>query len=222
MRKHIITVLLSIGLFGFIALAVTNIQRTNTKLKFEQIEVKSNEAKLIELNIKYDQLLKQKTNTDSEKQDQLNKIQELENERKRLEGELQAKRNKESSDRQKLAVAAQKASGTAVASASGGCADWMAQAGISHPDAIWLISKESGCRSNAVNPSSYACGIAQELLEPNQRARQIASVKAGVCPKSGCSMSDPVCQMKWMQNYTYGRYGSWSAARAFHIRNNWY
>jgi len=200
MRKHIITVLLSIGLFGFIALAVTNIQRTNTKLKFEQIEVKSNEAKLIELNIKYDQLLKQKTNTDSEKQDQLNKIQELENERKRLEGELQAKRNKESSDRQKLAVAAQKASGTAVASASSGCADWMAQAGIPQTQATnKLILKESGCNPRAVNPTSGACGIPQ--------AWPCSKLPNGV-------NTDPVTQLRWMDNYVKVRYGTWDNALA--------
>jgi len=200
MRKHIITVLLSIGLFGFIALAVTNIQRTNTKLKFEQIEVKSNEAKLIELNIKYDQLLKQKTNTDSEKQDQLNKIQELENERKRLEGELQAKRNKESSDRQKLAVAAQKASGIAVASASSGCADWMAQAGIPQTQATnKLILKESGCNPRAVNPTSGACGIPQ--------AWPCSKLPNGV-------NTDPVTQLRWMDNYVKVRYGTWDNALA--------
>jgi len=200
MRKHIITVLLSIGLFGFIALAVTNIQRTNTKLKFEQIEVKSNEAKLIELNIKYDQLLKQKTNTDSEKQDQLNKIQELENERKRLEGELQAKRNKESSDRQKLAVAAQKASGIAVASASSGCADWMAQAGIPQTQATnKLILKESGCNPRAVNPTSGACGIPQ--------AWPCSKLPNGV-------NTDPVTQLRWMDNYVKVRYGTWDNSLA--------
>jgi len=200
MRKHIITVLLSIGLFGFIALAVTNIQRTNTKLKFEQIEVKSNEAKLIELNIKYDQLLKQKTNTDSEKQDQLNKIQELENERKRVEGELQAKRNKESSDRQKLAVAAQKASGIAVASASSGCADWMAQAGIPQTQATnKLILKESGCNPRAVNPTSGACGIPQ--------AWPCSKLPNGV-------NTDPVTQLRWMDNYVKVRYGTWDNALA--------
>lgn len=149
MRKHIITVLLSIGLFGFIALAVTNIQRTNTKLKFEQIEVKSNEAKLIELNIKYDQLLKQKTNTDSEKQDQLNKIQELENERKRLEGELQAKLQRQQAEKQKLATAAQNVSGTAKVSAA---------SGNFYKDFIY--HHESGNRTTAVN--SIGCrGIGQ-------------------------------------------------------------
>ena len=200
MRKHIITVLLCLGLMGFIALAVTNIKRTNTKLKIEQIEVKSNQAKLLELNIKYDQLLQQKTNTEAEKQDQLKKIQDLENERKRLEGELQAKLNREAADRQRLAVAAQKASGTAVVSASSGCADWMAQAGIPQTQStIKLILKESGCNPRAVNPTSGACGIPQ--------AWPCSKLPNGV-------NTDPVTQLKWMDNYVKKRYGSWDNALA--------
>lgn len=200
MRKHIITVLLCFGLIGFIALAVTNIKRTNTKLKFEQIEVKSSQAKLLELNIKYDQLLQQKTSTDAEKQEQLKKIQDLENERKRLEGELQSKLDRESADRQRLAVAAQKASGTAVASASGGCAEWMAQAGIPQTASTnKLILKESGCNPRAVNPTSGACGIPQ--------AWPCSKLPNGV-------NTDPVTQLRWMDNYVKTRYGSWDNALA--------
>lgn len=200
MRKHIITVLLCLGLIGFITLAVTNIKRTNTKLKFEQIEVKSSQAKLLELNIKYDQLLQQKTSTDAEKQEQLKKIQDLENERKRLEGELQSKLDRESADRQRLAVAAQKASGTAVASASGGCAEWMAQAGIPQTASTnKLILKESGCNPRAVNPTSGACGIPQ--------AWPCSKLPNGV-------NTDPVTQLRWMDNYVKTRYGSWDNALA--------
>jgi hypothetical protein len=197
MRKHILTVLLAIGLIGFIGLAVTNIKRTNTKLKFEQVEVKSNEAKLIELNIKYDQLLKQKTNTDAEKQEQLKKIQDLENERKRLEGELQAKLNKESADRQKLAVAAQNASGSTKANATAGC-----NTGNQFKD--YIYSHESGCRPEAVN--SIGCrGIGQ------------------ACPgsKLPCG-ADFACQDAYFTNYAMTRYGSWEAAYRFWVANRWW
>lgn len=107
-------------------------------------------------------------------------------------------------------------------SISGTCSDWMSQAGITHPLARELIARESGCRSTAVNPSSGACGIAQELLEPHQSAEQWAAVRAGYCPKSKCTMQDPVCQLRWMQNYVYGRYGSWEGAIAHHDVKNWY
>lgn len=93
-----------------------------------------------------------------------------------------------------------------VAQPSGDCASWMAQAGISDPDAVWLIGKESGCRPDAINPSSGACGIPQALP----------------CSKLPCTLQDPVCQLRWMSQYVAQRYGSWSAARAFHLRMNWY
>ena len=35
-------------------------------------------------------------------------------------------------------------------------------------------------------------------------------------------MTDAVCQLRWMQSYVMGRYGSWEAARAHHDANNWY
>lgn len=197
MRKHIITVAVALGLIGFIALAVTNIQRTKTKLKFEQVEIKSNEAKLIELNIKYDQLLQQKTSTDAEKQEQLKKIQDLENERKRLEGELQAKLDRESADRQKVAVAAQNASGSTKASAAAGC-----NTGNQYKDFIY--SHESGCRPEAVN--SIGCrGIGQ------------------ACPgsKLPCG-ADFACQDAYFTNYAMARYGSWEAAYRFWVANRWW
>ena len=94
-----------------------------------------------------------------------------------------------------------------VVAPSGTCADWMTQAGITDWDnAIWLINKESGCRPNAINPSSGACGIAQSLP----------------CAKMGCSLQDPVCQLKWMQGYVFARYSSWENAVKFHLLHNWY
>lgn len=56
----------------------------------------------------------------------------------------------------------------------------------------WIISRESGGNAFAVNPSSGACGIAQELP----------------CGKSGCSLGDAACEINWMRNYCIQRYGS--------------
>lgn len=95
-----------------------------------------------------------------------------------------------------------------VVNVSGNCGEWLNQAGITDPDAVWLIGKESGCNPGAVNTSSGACGIPQ----------------AYPCAKLPCPLdaSGAVCQLNWMNNYVAGRYGSWSSARAFHARNNWY
>jgi hypothetical protein len=89
----------------------------------------------------------------------------------------------------------------------GSCADWIAAAGIGEVGmANELIRRESGCDPYARNPSSGACGVAQELP----------------CGKSGCSLGDGACQVAWMNRYVLGRYGSWSAAVRFHDANNWY
>ena len=90
---------------------------------------------------------------------------------------------------------------------TGSCSDWIRAAGISDvASASELIRRESGCNPNAINPSSGACGVAQELP----------------CGKSGCSLGDGACQVRWMSQYVVSRYGSWSGAINFHNANNWY
>lgn len=80
---------------------------------------------------------------------------------------------------------------------SGSCNDWLAQAGVSDvTDAMALIAGESGCNPNSYNSSSGACGVAQELP----------------CGKSGCSLGDGACQVKWMNGYVLSVYGSWANA----------
>lgn len=164
----------------------------------KELELKSNEAKLIELNLKYDQVIQLQTKTEKEKQEKLKKIEQLETERERLQRELQAKRRKQTEEKEKLATAARKATRTQTASASGSCEEWMAQAGIANTEATRkLILKESGCNPRAVNPSSGACGIPQ--------AYPCSKLPNGV-------NTDPVTQLKWMQSYVTGRYGSWENA----------
>lgn len=88
-----------------------------------------------------------------------------------------------------------------VAQTGGGCADWMRQAGIPQTAATnKLILKESNCRTNAINPSSGACGIPQ----------------AYPCSKLPCPLNDSgaVCQLQWMDNYVKRSYGSWDNALA--------
>lgn len=105
------------------------------------------------------------------------------------------------------------------------CEEWINSAGIRDFEkgyARELIRRESNCNPGAINPETYACGIAQELLEPRQRDQQIASVKAGRCPKSGCSLTDGQCQVKWMRTYIETRYIRWEAAVSHHDRHNWY
>lgn len=90
---------------------------------------------------------------------------------------------------------------------NGSCAEMFASAGVAYTaDAAELVRRESNCNPSIKNSSSGACGIAQELP----------------CGKSGCSLGDGPCQIKWMQGYVNARYGGWSGAIAFHNANNWY
>lgn len=94
------------------------------------------------------------------------------------------------------------ATASSSSSAGGTCEEWKAAAGIpSTSSTRKLINHESGCRTNAVNPKSGACGIPQ----------------AWPCSKLPCPLnnSGAVCQLKWMDNYVKSRYGSWDAALNF-------
>ncbi len=94
-----------------------------------------------------------------------------------------------------------------VVKASGTCEEWIAQAGITDKvNARELIRRESQCKPHAVNPSSGACGVAQELP----------------CGKSGCKRGDGACQVKWMSDYVKSRYGSFANAIAHHNLKDWY
>ena len=96
---------------------------------------------------------------------------------------------------------------TAPVNTGGSCDEWIAAAGISDVAmAKELIRRESGCNPYAKNPSSGACGVAQELP----------------CGKSGCSLGDGACQVRWMNSYVIGRYGSWAGAVNWHNLKNWY
>lgn len=93
------------------------------------------------------------------------------------------------------------------AAPTGSCEDWMKAAGVTDmANAYTLIMKESGCNPNAVNSSTGACGIGQQLP----------------CGKWPHRWNDPVGGIIDMQNYVLTRYGSWANALAFHYGHNWY
>lgn len=95
----------------------------------------------------------------------------------------------------------------AVSQPTGDCHTWMQQAGITNPGVAYtLIMRESGCNPNAVNPSSGACGIGQQRP----------------CGKWPHTWNDPVGGMIDMQNYVFGRYGSWEAALSWWDSHHWY
>lgn len=88
----------------------------------------------------------------------------------------------------------------------------MAAAGIRPGDygyVNYIISRESGWRATAANPSG-AYGLCQAL--PGSK---MASAGADW-------QTNPVTQLRWCNGYATGRYGSWSAAYNFWLANHWW
>lgn len=129
----------------------------------------------------------------------------------REQARLEAIRQAEIQKQAQVQAQAQKPAESPVSvSVSGSCADWIAQAGITDvASALILINRESGCRVNASNPSG-AYGIPQAL--PGSK---MASAGADW-------QTNPVTQLKWMQGYVMGRYGSWANAVAHSNSTGWY
>ena len=149
----------------------------------------------------------EKTTIDASYKQEREKAQNLEQENQSLKVNLQAKREAQAAQTVAQTKQVTQKKQTVAVAASGTCADWLAAAGVTDvANAQELIRRESGCNPHAVNPSSGACGVAQELP----------------CGKSGCSLGDGACQIAWMQRYVNGRYGGWAGAIAFHNANNWY
>jgi len=184
--------------FGCIA-AIDNFRQVQQT----QRDIKQLESERQELHKKTETLEQEKHKNLEQIEDQKKTEDQL---RKEIE-KLQAAR----AEKARLAAltSSPKAFAAEPVKASGSCADWMAAAGIPLTNATnTLIVKESGCNPNAVNSSSGACGIPQALP----------------CSKISHCGVDPVCQLKWMDQYVKGRYGSWeSALSAWYSRSpHWY
>ena len=91
---------------------------------------------------------------------------------------------------------------------SGSKADWLRASVI--PEQYWglvdqIVQKESSWNPNAVNASSGACGLGQQLP----------------CGKWGGTWNDPVQALNSMNSYV-NRYNGWQGAWEFWQANQWY
>ena len=170
-----------------------------------------------QLNTEYKKLDQELDHTKESKQKSQEEVQKLEEEKKkleeerlRLESELQAKAEAKA----KLAASSSRvinaAAGTQTASAiSGDKSSWLAASSIPQDqwgNADWLVTKESGWNPNAVNRSSGACGLGQQLP----------------CGKWAGAWNDPVSSLNGMHGYVMGRYGSWANAVNHSKAKGWY
>lgn len=148
------------------------------------------ESKLHSLTETKNKLEQQTTTSQQQLEAQQKQLQETQQKLQETEKQLQAKRKSQIAYAATVAPAITK---------NTNCISWMEQAGIQlTPATTKLILNESGCRVNAVNPSSGACGIPQ----------------AYPCSKLPCTLDEAgaVCQLKWMDNYVKNRYGTWDSA----------
>lgn len=198
-------------LISFSGFAVMSMNQKDETIELQEINLEDKNIKIDELQSNYDNVVEELNSlkdeldtTKSKYSEKKEKIKQLEEEKANLESQLQAKLEQ----KEKLAKAAQITSTASATSAPvGSCRDWMVQAGISDMDnAYILIMRESSCNPSAVNASSGACGIGQQLP----------------CGKWKHQWDDPVGAMIDMQEYVYQRYGSWANAVNFHNQNHWY
>lgn len=191
-RKHKAIVLLLCATVITIAITSTvrmvTVQQANQK-KLEQIiqDTKSNH-----------QIQLKKQNEESQ-----NQQQKLQQEIEELKKQVEAKKQS------KIAQAIKPVQVAQAASVGGTKADWMRAAGI--PENEWsyvdsIVARESGWNPNAVNKSSGACGLGQQLP----------------CGKWAGAWNDPVAALRAMSGYVKARYGGWAGAVAFWNANRWY
>lgn len=159
-------------------------------------QLESTQTQLIEAR----EALEQSQTSDEAKQKQIEEINQ-----KLLETEQQLQAKREASSVAAAAVAPAKP----VFQATGSKQDWLVASGI--PEHEWpyvdnIVTRESGWNPNAVNKSSGACGLGQQLP----------------CGKWAGTWNDPVAALKAMDGYVKDRYGGWSQAVAFWNVNHWY
>ena len=79
--------------------------------------------------------------------------------------------------------------------------------------AVWIIWKESTGRLYARNPRSSSSGLNGFLSGTWRTVTSRSGIRHGY---------DPRTQILAMKHYAYPRYGSFSAAKAHHVRKGWY
>lgn len=186
-----------ITLIAFIALGVSSITHQDNQLRLKDVELKSTTVKLKELQLKYSKLDADLQSELNNKNQNLERIKQLEQTKSELE-QQKAELEKQVSIKRQATVASVKThSFTATAYASPNCG--------SDPYMAQIYMKESGCRTTALN--SIGCyGIGQS------------------CPASKIAHcgSDFACQDAWFRNYAVTRYGSTANAWAVWQQQHWW
>lgn len=187
--------------------------KADTTAQLRQIDAKTKQQEIDTIN----QQLEINTEKLEEAQGDQKKLQEVLDENKKLQREIEALQARKA---EKQRIAAQEAQNAVLADAvqpqavsvpSGDwvamCHDYARQAGIVLTDsAIKLLERESHCSHTAQNPTSSACGIAQNI---------------NGCGSAGYGF-DPISQIIWFHNYCMSRYGGFDGALQHSLSVGWY
>ena len=214
LRKHSLHIVVAI----LIALNVVVLTKhTDTANALQAARVQTIEEKNARQTVskRFSELQEQKTTIDTSLREERLKAEKLEQENQSLKANLQAKKEREA-EQARLASAqapvqetvAQNKPAPAV-QVTGDKHSWLAASGI--PESEWqyvdfIVSRESGWNPNAVNPSSGACGLGQQLP----------------CGKWPGAWNDPVAALKAQYGYVRARYGGYAGAYSFWLANRWY
>lgn len=206
MKKAILFIAILLLLMSAVfAIAESNHSKIETRnVKIELDKNKSEQDKLEE---EYKKLEGANAGNEQKVQELELKRQQLEKEKSELEAQLQAKAELKASQSKVYAAAAPTVPYTE--RITGDKQSWLAASGI--PEDQWwavdsIVSRESSWNPNAVNKSSGACGLGQQLP----------------CGKWAGAWNDPVAALKAQYGYVTARYGGYPQAVAFWNANHWY
>lgn len=218
------TIILALVLVLFTSLGINSIVTSEQKLQLKEVQLKDTSAELKQLNLKYDHLNVELDKVDKTKTEDIKRLegekQELQKQKEELERQVSAKKEAQRIANENASRAAQtvasvgtaKVSAQAPMASSGSGCEWLkgrlAANGVDAgdiPAAISIATRESGCRSSAVNPTSGACNVFQEYS----------------CGKWG-GVNNTDAHIQGANNYAKTRYGGWWKAYEFWNRSHWW
>lgn len=193
-RKRLKTWILPIlvAILIVVNVVVLNVHaETNAKLSEQQSMTIKAENAHETVSKRLTALSEQKTTIDTSLREERLKTEQLQSENESLKVNLQAKKDAEQAAAQ-VAVEPTRAAPVAAA-ITGDKSSWLASSGI--PADQWeyvdsIVTRESGWNPSAVNKSSGACGLGQQLP----------------CGKWAGAWNDPVAALTAMNGYATGRY----------------
>lgn len=210
--KRTTYIFLAIALIGFVSLGINNISGTKHKIQLQEVKLQDKTSEIKLLETKYKALntnLDKELHNNSVNQDKVKQLEaereKLQQDKAKLETDLQARR----AEKERLAsISTTSKVYAASMPINGSHTELMTAAGIPYNEqasAERLVQRESSWNPNALN-SIGACSLVQALP----------------CSKIGGNWRDPVTALVWGNGYVKSRYGTWNAALAHSLANNWY